>query len=146
MGKRFGSGFKAIKEAIEQLSAEQLEAFEGSGQLTLDGETFHTDDLLLFRESLNADEVLTNRMITIQMDTTLTPELIQEGLAREIVSRIQKSRKDSGLHVADRIHIRYEASEPLTQAITVHHDNITKETLALSLSTDPSKSKSNACR
>ncbi len=137
LGKRFGSNFKTIKELIEGLSAEELDAFEAEGCLTLNGEIFGSDDLLLFRESLQPDNVLTNRMITIKLDTNLTPKLIQEGLAREVVNRIQKSRKDAGLHVSDRIRLKYQSHATIAAAIEAYKANISKDTLCVSLNMEP---------
>jgi isoleucyl-tRNA synthetase len=65
--------------------------------------------------------------------TVLTPELEREGLARELVRRIQDMRKDAGFNVADRIQIEYAASERLGQAVREHHAAIAGEVLALRL-------------
>ena len=63
----------------------------------------------------------------------LTDGLIEEGLAREVVNRVQKSRKDLGFNVSDRIHIYYQASRQLGQAIENHQHYIGEETLALKI-------------
>ncbi len=133
LGKRFGAEFKSIRQHIQNLSADELEGLETIGSITIAQETFSRDDILIFRESKFPGKVLSNRFITIELNTDLTPELVQEGLAREVVNRIQKTRKDIGLHVADRVHIHYHASADLQQAITEHEPYIAKETLALSL-------------
>ena len=67
------------------------------------------------------------------MDSTLTPDLIEEGLAREVINRIQRSRKDAGFNVSDRIEITFAASPELLVAISNHEDHIRHETLALKL-------------
>ena len=70
--------------------------------------------------------------ISIALDTTLNEDLIEEGLAREIVNRIQKARKEADFHVADRIHLHYQASDKLVEVFKKHGTLIQKETLALS--------------
>ena len=67
------------------------------------------------------------------LDTTLTDELILEGYAREIVSRLQNLRKDSGLEVTDRVHISYAGDDALKNAAEMFKDYITGETLGMSL-------------
>ena len=87
----------------------------------------------MFREPKSGTDTLSNRFISIELDTTLSDSLIEEGLAREVVNRVQKSRKDLGFNVSDRIHIYYQASKKLEQAIENHHHYIKEETLALKL-------------
>ncbi|MCX6071494.1 MAG: DUF5915 domain-containing protein, partial [Chloroflexi bacterium] len=69
--------------------------------------------------------------------TELTPELEREGLARELVRRIQDLRKESGFKVEDRIHVEYMASERLAEAITLHRDYVAGEVLAERLEIRP---------
>jgi isoleucyl-tRNA synthetase len=133
LGKRLGKNFGAFRKAIEGLSAAELKQFQESGRLVLDGETFGSEDILIFREPKAGTEALSNRLITIDMDCTLDRTLISEGLAREVVNRIQKTRKELGLNVTDRINIDYSAHDELQTAIEEHADHIKKETLALSL-------------
>lgn len=66
----------------------------------------------------------------VALDTTLTEELIYEGLAREVVNRIQNMRKQAGFDVVDRIEVAFEASQKLTKAIEAQKDYIMRETLA----------------
>ncbi len=65
--------------------------------------------------------------------TDLTPELVREGLAREVVRRVQELRKSSGFQISDRIRVRFQASAQIAQAIAEHHDYIAGETLAVAL-------------
>ena len=71
--------------------------------------------------------------ITVALDTQLTPALIQEGWAREIVSQLQSLRKDSGLEVVDRITVRYQAPAEIAEAIEAQKAYIANEVLALSI-------------
>jgi isoleucyl-tRNA synthetase len=67
------------------------------------------------------------------MDCTLNEELVREGLAREVINRIQKSRKDSGFNVSDRISVSVNSGGRLLEAIKAHEDYIKRETLTLDL-------------
>lgn len=133
LGKRLGKTFKQFKGLIEKLDAQQLNSLQEQGFLELNDETFTVDEILIFREAKEGTESLSNRFISIDMDCHLTPELIAEGLAREVINRIQKTRKDIGLNVTDRISITYQADSFIAEAIAEHKDYIAKETLCISL-------------
>ena len=64
--------------------------------------------------------MVSNRYVTIQLDFNLSPELIHEGQARELVNKIQNLRKDSGFEVSDRIHLQIQTSEAFAEIITQH--------------------------
>lgn len=133
LGKRLGKKFKHFKQLIESLDAAQLNQLQNDGELLLDGERFSGDDILIFREAKDGTDALSNRFISIDMDCRLNEALITEGLAREVINRIQKTRKDLGLNVTDRIAIAYSADAQLAAAITEHQDHIARETLCISL-------------
>ena len=67
------------------------------------------------------------------MDTTLTPDLLNEGLAREFVNRVQNMRRDAGLSVTDRIRIQFETSDRVSEAVRKMSDYVKSETLATQL-------------
>jgi isoleucyl-tRNA synthetase len=71
--------------------------------------------------------------ISIDLDCELDDQLRSEGLAREIVNRVQRSRKELGLHVADRIRVAYDGDPSLLESIGAHADYIRTETLAVEL-------------
>ncbi|MBT7611340.1 MAG: isoleucine--tRNA ligase [Bacteriovoracaceae bacterium] len=133
LGKRFGREFGKFKKLIEALSHQDISSLEEKGTIEIKGESFNTDDILLFREAKEGSEALSNRFISINLDCTLSADLIQEGLAREVVNRIQKTRKELNFNVDDRINIAFKGSDELEKAITIHKDYISQETLALSL-------------
>lgn len=133
LGKRLGKDFKQYKSLIESLPAAQLKKFQEAGSITLENETFSSDDILIFREAKAGTEALSDRFITIDLDIKLDAVLIREGLAREVVNRIQKTRKDLNLNVSDRIKVSYHAADELLQAIDEHRDYIAGETLATQL-------------
>ncbi len=133
LGKRLGKNFGKYMKIISSLSAEELSRFEEQGEIVLAGETFKEGDILIFREAKDGQDALSNRFISIALDCKLTDELINEGLAREVVNRIQKTRKDINLNVEDYIRITYNASPRLQQVISNHSDYIKKETLCKEL-------------
>lgn len=133
LGKRLGKEFKKFKQLIENLDAAQLNTLQENGELLLEGERFSSDDILIFREAKDGTEALSNRFISIDMDCRLNETLIAEGLAREVINRIQKTRKDLGLNVTDRIAIVYKADAQLAVAIAGHQDHIARETLCSAL-------------
>lgn len=130
LGKRLGKEFGKYMGMIKKISSNDLKAFENTGEMTLGGEIFTSADIFVFREPLEGSEALSNRWITIVMDTNLTPELIQEGLSREVINRIQRTRKESGFSVDDRVVLTIEASSELTDSIKVFEDHIKSETLS----------------
>jgi isoleucyl-tRNA synthetase len=133
LGKRLGKRFKDFKQRIDNLSSVEISDFQARGEIELDAEVFSAEDILVFREPKPGQDALSDRFVSINMNCTLTPELIQEGLAREVINRIQKSRKDSGFNVADRIRIEINASSELSAAIALHQQHIMSETLGLEL-------------
>ncbi len=135
LGKRFGKRMGQFMKMIKSLSTEQLQELEEKGSLILGNEAFTPDDFLIFREAKPGTQAISNRYISIDLDCELTDDLIDEGLARECVNRIQRTRKDIGLNVEDRISIEFSSSsDRLKNAIEKHKDYICGETLAVSLS------------
>lgn len=130
LGKRLGKDFQKFSKMINNLDSAALEKFEEQSNLVLEGETFTAGDILIYREAKEGHNAVSNRWITIDLDCNLTEDLILEGYAREVVNRIQKYRKDSGLHVADRIHLQYSGDEKIIKAIKEHQDYIIGEVLA----------------
>ena len=133
LGKRLGKDFKTFKLLIEGLDSNTIEQFQNSGSLILDGQSFQQDDILVFREAREGTNALSDRFISIDMDCTLNEDLIREGLAREVINRIQKSRKDSGFNVSDRIKVSINSGDRLLKAIKVHEGYIKRETLTLDM-------------
>lgn len=130
LGKRLGKHFKKFKQLIEGLNSRQLNDLQDSGELVLENERFSSQDILIFREPKDGTEALSSRLISIDMDCKLTEELIAEGLAREVINRIQKTRKELGLNVTDRIATFYAADTNLAAAIAKFKPYITRETLS----------------
>ena len=115
------------------MQSSQIDELQLSGAITIDGETFSAEEILVFREAIQGTDAVSDLFISIDLKCELTVELIREGLAREVVNRVQKTRKDLGLRVTDRISIKANASDELARAIEQHREYIMKDTLALSL-------------
>ncbi len=130
LGKRLGKDFKKFKDIIESLSKEEIFELESNEFIMLKAEKFNTEDIQLFREAKEGTGAVSNRFISINLDCTLTDALIMEGKAREVVSRIQNGRKDSGFEVSDRVEILFWAELSLTSAINEHIEYISQETLS----------------
>ncbi|MBX3706185.1 MAG: isoleucine--tRNA ligase [Pseudomonadales bacterium] len=137
LGKRLGKRMKSFQAAIAGLTAADIETLRDSGSITIDGERFGSDEIVVLQQSRAGSNVLSNRYIAIELDTTLDAELQLNGYAREIVNRIQRYRKDLGLNVADRIDVRYTGAPELLQAAAAHADYIAGETLAVSFVAEP---------
>ena len=133
LGKRLGKRFKDFKAKIESLDSATIDQFQAAGRIEIDGETFEGEDILVFREALEGTNAVSDRFISIDMDCTLNEALVREGLAREVINRIQKSRKELDFNVSDRIQLKVAATDQLGEAITAHADYIKAETLAVSL-------------
>ncbi|MCK6594490.1 MAG: isoleucine--tRNA ligase [Bacteriovoracaceae bacterium] len=132
LGKKLGKDMGKYKALIEKLSSTQLNELESKGSIILDGVSFDPSEILIFREAKPGTQAMSNRMISIDLDTTLDQNLIDEGLAREVVNRIQRSRKDLNFNVGDRITISYQGSPEIEQVIEKFKDYIGGETLATS--------------
>jgi isoleucyl-tRNA synthetase len=137
LGPKFGKKANAVAEAIRQLSPEQIRQLDADGKLalTLQGEAFALDknDVHLKAEQAPGLAVSTEGEWTVALDTNLDEALIQEGLAREFVNRVQNMRKDAGFDVIDRIRIFYEATEALHRALQHSAAYVKNETLAETL-------------
>lgn len=137
LGKRLQQKFSIYRKLIESLPGKVIRALEDDGAIELQGEKFSESDLLIFRKAKPGSNVLTDRSISIILDTTLDAALVDEGLAREVINRIQKQRKDDNLHVADRISVTLHADDVLARVVTAHQEYIKTETLCLQLNLQP---------
>jgi len=137
LGPRFGKDIKLITQAIKKLSTEQIQHLENYKNITLDinGKKIQieeTDVEILFKD-IGGWQVAQSNGLTVALDMTLTPELIKEGLARELVNRIQNHRKESGLEVTDKIEVFLQENAKLEAAVSENKSYILSETLATRL-------------
>jgi len=134
LGKRLGARMKAVQAALLAADSDELaERLEREGRILVfvDGEPIELASHELEVRLIEKEGLATagDRELLVVLDTQLTPELIAEGRAREIVNRIQTARKEAGLDYADRIRVTYEADAELEQAIAAHREWIAGETL-----------------
>jgi isoleucyl-tRNA synthetase len=138
LGPRLGQHFPSVRRAIEALdaaaAADTLQR-EGALAVTADGQTIALtpDEVLIQTESKGGLAVASERGITVAVETTLTPELVQEGYARDLVRAINTLRKDAGLAIDDRVVVVYEAAGVAAEAFANFADYLRQETLAVSL-------------
>ena len=139
LGKRLGAALNVVRKELETLSTapEKVVALLGdlelNGKVSVAGHELIEEDFLIERGPKDDRLIATGRGVTVLLDTHLTEELILEGMAREVISKIQRFRKDSGLQVSDRLTLKIAAKEKLASAISLHRDYIAGETLASSL-------------
>lgn len=137
MGKKYGKLMKMAAEAIDKLTNNQIIQLEKNGNLELDyqGEHFNfiLEDVEIFSQDIEGWLVARENDLTIALDTSLNIDLINEGIAREFVSKIQNLRKDSGFDVTDRIEISFNSGEAIKNAILTLSDYVKTETLANSI-------------
>jgi isoleucyl-tRNA synthetase len=145
-GPRFGKRMKEVAAALAAADGDELAAaLERDGRVTIelgsepgggpvDLSAEELEVRLVEREGIAAQG---DRELLVALDTALTPELVAEGLAREVVSRIQTARKEADLDYADRIRVRYRAGDELARAIGAHREWIAGETLAVELEPAP---------
>jgi isoleucyl-tRNA synthetase len=137
LGPRFGKDLKAVTQAIKKLSPEQIQQLEEGEniQINLNEKTIQLEekDVEVFFKDIEGWQVAQSDGLTVALDMTLTPSLIKEGLARELVNRIQNHRKDSGLEVTDKIEIYLKEDAELEAAVSENKSYILSETLATAL-------------
>jgi len=135
LGKEFGSKMKVVATIITKFSANQIESIEKDSKISiqLDGEdvTLEKDDVEISFEDIPGWTVATDADVTVALDITITDSLKEEGLARDVVNRVQNIRKESGLEVQDKISIEIETHfELLTSALKTFDGYICEETQA----------------
>lgn len=137
LGPRFGKQMKQIAGAVNQFGQDDISTIEKEGTypLTIDGETIviELSDVEITSEDIPGWLVASQDKHTVALDISLTEELKQEGIARELVNRIQNLRKDSGFEVTDKISIKILNAPTIDQAIANFKDYISAQTLAVKL-------------
>ena len=137
LGPRFGKDMGLISSEIQKFSQEQISEIDSKGELTLviSGKsiTLTSEDVEISSQDIPGWLVANANGITVALDITISPELKQEGIARELVNRIQNIRKDSGFDVTDKIKVQLQRSGELEEAIKNNEDYIKSETLTENL-------------
>jgi isoleucyl-tRNA synthetase len=134
LGPKYGKQMKAIAAAIGKFEQADIKELESTGVYTLsiDGADLEisTDDVLISSQDIPGLLVANNKGITVALDITMNEALIEEGIARELVNRIQNIRKDSGLEITDRIQLSITKHDKINAAISANKKYICDETLA----------------
>lgn len=138
LGQEYGPRLKEIAAAIANFTTDEIKQIENGGVIlikTSGGEVeIGKDDVEIFSEDIPGWSVASEGKITVALDITLSDELKMEGIAREMVNRIQNMRKDMGLEVQDKISVKVEkASDLFSQSIERFGNYICEETQALSM-------------
>lgn len=137
LGPRYGKIMKALAAAIQQMSQEDINAFEKAGRFTLkvDGVDAVIDraDVEIISEDIPGWLVANEGRLTVALDITVTEELKKEGLARELVNRIQNIRKSSGFDITDKVIIKIASATEMDGAIQSFREYISNQVLAKSI-------------
>lgn len=134
MGKKFGKLMKAVAAAVGTLSQDAINelSVNGSVQVDVDGQTVEIvrEDVEIVSEDIPGWTVANDGALTVALDLEITEELKNEGMAREIVKRIQAYRKSSGFEITDHIHVVLSHDDNLQKAVEAYHDYICSQVLA----------------
>ena len=141
LGPRFGKDMKAVAEAISGFDQRQIATLEKDGEISVfineKNTTLALDDVIISSQDIEGWLVANADGVTVALDVTITPHLKNEGIARELVNRIQNLRKDSGFEVTDRIEVTLQNDEKLKVAVTQNLQYIKEETLTEVLQFQP---------
>ncbi|WP_299182443.1 isoleucine--tRNA ligase [uncultured Aquimarina sp.] len=133
LGPRFGKDMKLIANKIQSFDQETIKILEQTGNFDIEINdkiiTLGTDDVEISSQDIEGWLVANSGSLTVALDITITPELKKEGIARELVNRIQNIRKDSGLEVTDRIEVVIKENKSIQEAVATNETYIKNETL-----------------
>jgi isoleucyl-tRNA synthetase len=134
LGKKFGKETPQVAAAVNALDAARLRTLASGQPVTVEvdgvARPIDPEDLTILRRAAGAAVVQEDGGYGVALDPTVTPELRQEGLAREVISRVQRLRKEAGLEVSDRIELVVAGEAELVGAVSAHAGHIAAETLA----------------
>jgi isoleucyl-tRNA synthetase len=134
LGPRYGKLMKELSAAIARMDQQEISDFEKNGtyEVPLNGETasLTLDDVEIVSEDIPGWLVANEGSITVALDVNITEDLRREGVARELINRIQNIRKESGFDVTDRINVTMEKHEVINDAVLTHTKYIGSQTLA----------------
>ena len=137
MGPKFGKQMKAVAAAVAEMSQEAIAELEKNSSYTLqlDGTDVLVEatDVEIFSEDIPGWLVANEGKLTVALDVTVTEELRREGIARELVNRIQNIRKSSGLEITDKIKITLSKNQQTDDAVNEYKDYICNQVLGTSL-------------
>ncbi|MEX8547390.1 MAG: isoleucine--tRNA ligase [Mucilaginibacter sp.] len=143
LGKKVGKDMKQVAEAIARFSPEQIAELEQNGQILIP-QTSHlltSSDVEITAEDVPGWQVASLGKLTVALDVALTDELKQEGIARELINRIQNLRKSSGFEVTDKINVKLNGGVAIAEAVSNNLSYICAEILAVDLILDTQLNK-----
>ena len=133
LGPRFGKDMKAVAQAVNNFTADDIKNIEQNGifDVEINGKsiTLEKSDVEITSQDIEGWLVASQGALTVALDVTLTDDLKKEGIARELVNRIQNLRKDSGFELTDRIVVQIQKDEQIINAINKNLEYIIPETL-----------------
>jgi isoleucyl-tRNA synthetase len=143
LGPRFGAAFPKVRLALQAADPNAVAASVQAGLpvvLEVDNHTVELapEEILVQTQPAEGLAVAADKLATVAVDARITPELRAEGLAREVVRRVQAMRKEAGFDIADRITTYYQAEEEMAQVFTSWGEYIKAETLTTTLVAGPS--------
>jgi isoleucyl-tRNA synthetase len=137
LGPKCGKNMKSVAAMLQALSQEEISQLEKTGQYTLEVEgnaiVVEKCDVEILSEDIPGWLVANNGSLTVALDVTITDELKKEGIARELINRIQNIRKSSGFEITDKINILVESNENTNDAINDHKEYIASQVLAANI-------------
>ena len=134
LGRKLGKRMKPVANAIAGVTEAEIQSLLNGETLTLEGESIALEHVIVVQEATGEGAVETSGGITVELDTRVSEDLKLEGLARELVSKVQAARKEAGLAVEDRIVLSLKTdSVDLKAAISTHKEMIAGEVLAASI-------------
>ncbi|MBA3987001.1 MAG: isoleucine--tRNA ligase, partial [Flavobacteriales bacterium] len=133
LGPRFGKDMKAIADVVSSFDQKQINNLEREGEISLEingkSVTLQTQDVEISSQDIEGWLVANSGSLTVALDITITDELRSEGIARELVNRIQNLRKDSGFEVTDKIEVTFEYHPAIENSVEKNRAYIQEETL-----------------
>ena len=137
LGKKFGKLMKSVNAAVTEMSQEQIAELEKNGTITLQVEgtdaLIELADVEIFSEDVPGWTVANEGALTVALDVEVTDELRREGIAREVIKKIQAMRKDGGLEITDRIAVSVSKNAGSDEAVEQFGEYISNQVLAGSL-------------
>ncbi|GGZ55000.1 isoleucine--tRNA ligase [Mesonia mobilis] len=137
LGPKFGKDMKHVVSAVNKLEPADITAIERDGEINIEVNgkmtTLQHDDVEITSQDIEGWLVASNAGLTVALDVTLNDELKKEGIARELVNRIQNLRKDSGFEVTDKIDIKIKKDGVVESAVQDNLEYIKNETLTANL-------------
>jgi isoleucyl-tRNA synthetase len=134
LGPELGADMRDVAAAIAALDAGTLEDVLRGGTANVAGREFGEDDMIIERTARDETIVETGTDMAVALDTHISDDLLLEGIARELISRVQRMRREAGLDVTDRVAFSWWSEDPeVRAAIATHSDQIASEVLAATM-------------